>query len=66
MNLNPFEKDDFGNNLIIKRVIVFIVGLIAWYRFNIENTTKVEGSRNLKGLPKNGVLFVSNHQFYQN
>lgn len=64
MNLNPFEKDDFGNNLIIKRIIVFIVGLIAWYRFNIANTTKVEGSRKLKGLPKNGVLFVSNHQTY--
>ena len=64
MSLNPLTKDPFGNNLLIKRVIVFWFGAISWYRFNIANTTKVSGSRNLKGLPKTHVLFVSNHQTY--
>ncbi|MCT4623929.1 MAG: 1-acyl-sn-glycerol-3-phosphate acyltransferase [Schleiferiaceae bacterium] len=64
MSLNPFKQDVFGNNLLIKRIIVFWFGLVAWYRFNIANTTKVEGSRKLKDLPKQRVLFVSNHQTY--
>jgi len=64
MNLNPFEKDIFGNNLIIKRFIVMWIGSIAWYRFNIANQTTVIGSRKLKDLPPKGVLFVSNHQTY--
>lgn len=64
MNLNPFKKDPFGNSLLIKRIIIFWFGAITWYRFNIANTTKVSGSRNLKGLPKQRVLFVSNHQTY--
>ena len=64
MSINPFKRDAFGNNLIIKRIIIFIFGAISWYRFNIANHTTVKGSRVLKGLPKNRVLFVSNHQTY--
>ena len=64
MNLNPFKQDAFGNNLIIKRIIVFIFGSISWYRFNIANQTSVKGAQHLKGLPKTHVLFVSNHQTY--
>lgn len=64
MNLNPFERDAFGNNLLIKRLIVGIFGSVAWYRFNIANHTTVTGAKVLKGLPKNRVLFVSNHQTY--
>jgi 1-acyl-sn-glycerol-3-phosphate acyltransferase len=64
MSLNPFKQDAFGNNLILKRLIVGIFGSIAWYRFNIANHTKVTGTRVLKGLPKTRVLFVSNHQTY--
>jgi 1-acyl-sn-glycerol-3-phosphate acyltransferase len=64
MNLNPFKKDAFGNSLLLKRVIVGIFGSVAWYRFNIANHTTVTGTKVLKGLPKNKVLFVSNHQTY--
>ncbi len=64
MNLNPFKQDAFGNNLILKRIIIFIFGAISWYRFNIANHTTVRGSKVLKGLPKTRVLFVSNHQTY--
>jgi len=64
MSLNPFKKDAFGNSLLLKRVIVGIFGSVAWYRFNIANHTTVTGTKVLKGLPKNRVLFVSNHQTY--
>jgi 1-acyl-sn-glycerol-3-phosphate acyltransferase len=64
MNLNPFKQDAFGNNLILKRIIIFVFGAISWYRFNIANHTTVRGSKVLKGLPKTRVLFVSNHQTY--
>lgn len=56
--------DAFGNSLIIKRFLIGIFGAIAYYRFNIVNKTTVKGSKYLKGLPKNKVLFVSNHQTY--
>lgn len=56
--------DAFGNSLIIKRILIFVFGLIAYYRFNIANKTTVKGSKVLKGLPRGNVLFVSNHQTY--
>ncbi len=64
MTLNPFKQDAFGNNLLLKRFIIFIFGAISWYRFNIANHTTVKGSKVLKELPKTRVLFVSNHQTY--
>ncbi len=64
MNLNPFKQDAFGNSLILKRIIIFVFGTITWYRFNIANQTSITGAKNLKGLPKTKVLFVSNHQTY--
>lgn len=57
-------KDAFGNSLLVKRLLIFVFGLVAYYRFNIANKTKVSGARVLKGLEKKNVLFVSNHQTY--
>ncbi len=56
--------DAFGNSLFIKRILIFIIGCIAYYRFSIANKTKISGSKVLKGLPGNNVLFISNHQTY--
>jgi len=56
--------DAFGNSLFIKRILIFVFGCIAYYRFNIANKTVVKGSRILKKLPQKNVLFVSNHQTY--
>ena len=56
--------DAFGNAFFIKRILIFIFGIIAVYRFSWVNKTKVSGSKVLKKLPKNRVLFVSNHQTY--
>lgn len=57
-------RDPFGNSLIIKRILIFIFGAIAYYRFNVANKTKVSGTKVLRGLPDKNVLFVSNHQTY--
>jgi 1-acyl-sn-glycerol-3-phosphate acyltransferase len=59
-----FKQDAFGHNLLLKRLIVFVFGLVAYYRMNLINRTKIEGSDILKGLPDTKVLFVSNHQTY--
>lgn len=64
MNFNPFKQDEFGNSLLLKRIVIFLFGSITWYRFNIANKTVVEGSDKLADLPPNRVLFVSNHQTY--
>lgn len=64
MHLNPFKRDSFGYNLLIKRVVIFIFGMITWYRFFRINSTRIVGAEKLKNLPPQGVLFVSNHQTY--
>lgn len=64
MSLNPFKKDSFGYNLLIKRTIIFIFGAVTWYRFFRINTTRIIGAEKLKDLPRQKVLFVSNHQTY--
>lgn len=64
MNLNPFERDVFRNNLLLKRLIIFVFGAITWYRFNVANKCNVQGTEHLKDLAGTRVLFVSNHQTY--
>lgn len=56
--------DAFGNSLLIKRVLILVFGGIAQYRFNWANKTRVVNAQVLKDLPKQNVLFVSNHQTY--
>ncbi|MBP7173989.1 MAG: 1-acyl-sn-glycerol-3-phosphate acyltransferase [Cloacibacterium sp.] len=56
--------DAFGNIYFLKRMIIFIFGLISYRRFNGFNRLKITGSEYLVDLPKTNVLFVSNHQTY--
>ena len=64
MSLNPFKRDSFGYNLLIKRLVIFVFGLITWYRYTRVNSIKIVGADKLKNLPNQKVLFVSNHQTY--
>lgn len=64
MGLNPFKQDIFGNNLLLKRLVIGLFGSITWYRFNIANKTEISGTEHLANLPNTRVLFVSNHQTY--
>lgn len=56
--------DSFGNLYVLKRLIIFILGLISYRRFNGFNKLKISGTEHLVDLPKSNVLFVSNHQTY--
>ncbi|MAZ37307.1 1-acyl-sn-glycerol-3-phosphate acyltransferase [Salibacteraceae bacterium] len=58
------RKDAFGKIVLIKRLLIAILGLIGYYRLVIRNNARIEGMKHLKGLPKENVLFVSNHQTY--
>jgi 1-acyl-sn-glycerol-3-phosphate acyltransferase len=52
------------NSNFLKGIIYFIVGLLTYPGLNIINKLRITGMENLKGLPKQNVLFVSNHQTY--
>lgn len=56
--------DSFGNIYFLKRLIIFILGIISYRRFNGFNKLKISGGENLVDLPESNVLFVSNHQTY--
>ncbi len=58
------KKDCLGHNIIIKKVLTFIVSVASYSRFAKINKLTIEGTENLKGLPLRNVLFVSNHQTY--
>jgi 1-acyl-sn-glycerol-3-phosphate acyltransferase len=59
-----FEKDPFGNWLILKRLIILIAGIPTYWRIAVANQLKVEGTEILEKLPNQNVYFISNHQTY--
>jgi 1-acyl-sn-glycerol-3-phosphate acyltransferase len=62
--LGLFERDPFGNSVLLKRLIIFVLGSLTYYRLNIANRLKVKGTEHLLNLPNENVLFLSNHQTY--
>jgi len=59
-----FKKNPFGQYNIIKVWLIRIMALFSYRRFHGFNELKIEGSDIIRKLPKNNVLFVSNHQTY--
>ncbi|MFT6478186.1 MAG: 1-acyl-sn-glycerol-3-phosphate acyltransferase [Spirosomataceae bacterium] len=59
-----FEKDPFGNWLILKRIIVSVAVLPTFWRLAVANKLRIEGSEHIKNLPNTNVFFISNHQTY--
>jgi 1-acyl-sn-glycerol-3-phosphate acyltransferase len=49
---------------IIKGAVYAVVGLFSYPGLNIINRLEIKGMENLQHLPKQNVLFVSNHQTY--
>src|ERR1700689_247527 len=49
---------------LVKGVLYAIVGVFSYPGVNIINKLKIKGTEHLENLPKNNVLFVSNHQTY--
>ncbi len=48
----------------VRKIVYVIVGLVSYPGLAIINRIKISGTEHLKGLPRNNVLFVSNHQTY--
>ena len=62
--MNILKLNPFGHNLLIKKWLIRILGVLTHQRFNRFNKLKIEGSDVLKSLSETNVLFVSNHQTY--
>lgn len=59
-----FDKNPFGQYLIIKRMLIRYLGVLTHRRYRGFNELNIEGSEHIKNLPDTKVLFVSNHQTY--
>ncbi len=59
-----FDRDPFGNWLILKRIIILVAGIPTYWRIAVANKLKVEGAEYLEKLPNQNVYFISNHQTY--
>jgi 1-acyl-sn-glycerol-3-phosphate acyltransferase len=49
---------------LVRKIVYFIVGLFSYPGLAIVNKLQVKGTSHLRKLPRNNVLFVSNHQTY--
>ncbi len=49
---------------LVRKIVYFIVGLISYPGIAIINKLNISGTEHLKSLPRQKVLFVSNHQTY--
>ncbi|MXV38281.1 1-acyl-sn-glycerol-3-phosphate acyltransferase [Flavobacteriaceae bacterium Ap0902] len=56
--------DAFGHWYFIKRIFIFIFGIVSYRRYNGFNKLNISGTEYIKDLPDTNVLFVSNHQTY--
>lgn len=49
---------------LVRKIVYAIVGLFSYPGLAMINKLKISGTENLKNLPRENVLFVSNHQTY--
>ncbi len=49
---------------LVRKLVYFIVGLFSYPGLAIINKLKISGTEHISKLPRNNVLFVSNHQTY--
>lgn len=52
------------NFKLVRKIVYAIVGFVSWPGLMIVNKLKISGTEHLKNLPRENVLFVSNHQTY--
>lgn len=57
-------SDKLKHFKLVRSVIYGTVGIITYPGLALINKLKITGTENLENLPKNNVLFVSNHQTY--
>lgn len=49
---------------LVRKIVYVIIGTLSYPGLAIINRLKIYGTEHIKNLPKNRVLFVSNHQTY--
>jgi len=49
---------------LVRKLVYAVVGLVSYPGLTIVNRLNISGTEHLRRLPKNNVLFVSNHQTY--
>lgn len=59
-----FKEDPFGHVLFLKKWLIRFLGIVTHRRYRGFNELIIEGSENIRSLPQNNVLFISNHQTY--
>lgn len=59
-----WKQDPFGHAIWIKKMLIRILGLLTHRRYRGFNKLHIEGSKIIRELPAQNVLFVSNHQTY--
>ena len=52
------------NFKLVRKIVYVIAGSISYPGLAIINKLKISGTEHIKNLPKENVLFVSNHQTY--
>lgn len=52
------------NISIIRKLVYSVVGFFSYPGLAIFNRLQISGTENIRNLPRNNVLFVSNHQTY--
>ena len=63
----PEKKSNQGKAIesgFIKSLLYFIIGLFSYPGINIISRLNIKGMEKLKHLPRENVMFVSNHQTY--
>ena len=49
---------------LVRKIVYFIVGVFSYPGLALINKLRIQGTEHLKDLPRQRVLFVSNHQTY--
>ena len=60
----PTFLDKLKDTKLVKGVVYAVVGAFSYPGLNLVNKLQINGMENLQKLPKQNVLFVSNHQTY--
>ena len=64
MNSQPNLLDRLKHFSPIRKFVYATVGFVTYPGLALVNKISISGTENLRGLPKQNVLFVSNHQTY--
>jgi 1-acyl-sn-glycerol-3-phosphate acyltransferase len=57
-------RERLKNFKLVRKIVYAIVGLFSWPGLVLVNKLKISGTEHIKDLPRENVLFVSNHQTY--